>query len=296
MTSFLQTIYDSVAETLPDVKDDGVETALHLTEDGSDPYAVAMDLQTEAPVGKVRKYKKGLNLHVERRPEISGLEVRYLPPGNMSEYYEQFKGMEGTQSASFAVFWRTWRVEFGHLRFRPVSSHSQCSSCLHHKILLRELCPYIHARQHQAALYHAHLMSQYRDRQTYWSLRGSSRLRVLNQITVIQDGMDQCKFMWPRTPLVRAKDLSLMNRPKLSIVGSIAHGFSLLFAVSNMDHPKDSSSMTEIFAHMLTRLSAIGVPLRDTVVHLVSDNTSRETKNNTTLRFLAGLVHCRYMA
>lgn len=255
-----------------------------------------MDLQTEAPVGKVRKYKKGLNLHVERRPEISGLEVRYLPPGNMSEYYEQFKGMEGTQSASFAVFWRTWRVEFGHLRFRPVSSHSQCSSCLHHKILLRELCPYIHARQHQAALYHAHLMSQYRDRQTYWSLRGSSRLRVLNQITVIQDGMDQCKFMWPRTPLVRAKDLSLMNRPKLSIVGSIAHGFSLLFAVSNMDHPKDSSSMTEIFAHMLTRLSAIGVPLRDTVVHLVSDNTSRETKNNTTLRFLAGLVHCRYMA
>ena len=162
MTSFLQTIYDSVAETLPDVKDDGVETALHLTEDGSDPYAVAMDLQTEAPVGKVRKYKKGLKLHVERRPEISGLEVRYLPPGNMSEYYEQFKGMEGTQSASFAVFWRTWRVEFGHLRFRPVSSHSQCSSCLHHKILLRELCPYIHARQHQAALYHAHLMTDKR--------------------------------------------------------------------------------------------------------------------------------------
>ena len=95
---------------------------------------------------------------------------------------------------------------------------------------------------------------------------------------------------------MRSKELSTMNRPKLSITGCIAHGFSLCFAVSNANHPKDSSAMAELFGHMLTRLSRLGVRLSDTIVHLVSDNTSRETKNNTLLRLLTVLVHHRRLA
>ena len=197
VTSYLQTIYDSVAETLPDVRDDlGVETKLdeNWNRDGMDQSYATLKLAavSSLPVKKrARRYKQGLKLHAERQPDISGLEVRYLPPGNMSEYWEQFCNSEGAVIVSFPVFWRVWRTEFAHLRFRPTSSHAQCASCLHHKLLLRELSPWIHARKRQAALYNAHLLHQYRDRQIYWSLRGSSRLRVLGHICLIQDGMDQ---------------------------------------------------------------------------------------------------------
>ena len=102
--------------------------------------------------------------------------------------------------------------------------------------------------------------------------------------------------MYPRSTLMRSKELSTMIRPKLSITGCIAHGFSLCFAISNANHPKDSSAMAELFGHMLTRLSRLGVRLSDTIIHLVSDNTSRETKNNTLLRLLTVLVHHRHLA
>ena len=96
--------------------------------------------------------------------------------------------------------------------------------------------------------------------------------------------------MYPRSTLMRSKELSTMIRPKLSITGCIAHGFSLCFAISNANHPKDSSAMAELFGHMLTRLSRLGVRLSDTIIHLVSDNTSRETKNNTLLRLLTNYL------
>jgi hypothetical protein len=51
--------------------------------------------------------------------------------------------------------------------------------------------------------------------------------------------------------------------------------------------------MAEIFCHMLTRLERQGVRLSDTVIHLLADNTSRETKNSTTLRLLCCLVQQR---
>ena len=132
-------------------------------------------------------------------------------------------------------------------------------------------------------------MEQYRDRQSYWSVRGCSRLQVQGHICLILDGMDQCKFLYPRTPLMRAKDLALMNRPKLHITGIICHGFFLAFSVSNHDHPKDSSVSAELICWALTQLSR-QLDLRKCYIHVVSDNTSRETKNNTTLRLLGSLT------
>ena len=296
VVSFLQTIYESVAENLPDVKDDaGMETDFQgIVFPTDDPYT---NVKMKVAKGvKTRRFKQGLKLHVERRPENSGLETRYLPPGCMQDFFEQFKNLEGPQAASFSTFWRVWRLEFEHLKFRPVSSHSQCSVCLHHRVLLRELAPYLLARQHQAKLYHEHLAAQYRDRLVYWSLRGSSRLKTLGHICIIQDGMDQCKFAFPRSNLCRSKDLSTMNRPKLGIVGIVAHGFALSFTVSGPEHPKDSSCMAEIFCAMLTRLERLGVNLSQVVIHLIADNTSRETKNSTTLRLLSALVQQRTLA
>lgn len=302
--SFLETLYESVAETLPDVKDDGIETVLEpdLSQEPPDAYVEALTASGVSQVPAVvckpgktknqkpRKRKFGLDLHVERQPGNSGLQVKHLPPGCMRDYYDQFRSLDEVENqVSFKTFWKCWKVEFPHLRFRPVSSHSQCSECVHHKLMLRELGHFLVAKRKQAELYRTHLYSQYRDRMTYWSMRASSRLKVNGHIVAIIDGMDQCKFSYPRTPLVRAKSLSTFIRPKLHIVGALCHGFSMTFTVSDHDHPKDSSVMNEILCHLLTRLGR-SIRLQDHYIHIVSDNTSRECKNNTTLRMLSALT------
>ena len=304
VTSYLETLYMSVAETLPDIKDDGIETVLTpdvakeppdayveaLTAAGSSQIPASACTSSKPSNQKQRKRKFGLDLHVERQPANSGQPVKHLPPGCMRDYFDQFRALDEVDNCiSFKTFWKCWKVEFPHLRFRPVSSHSQCNECVHHKLMLRELGHFLLAKKQQSDLYRAHLLAQYRDRQEYWQIRASSRLRATGQLVVILDGMDQCKFAYPRSPLTRAKQLSTMIRPKLHVVGALMHGFSMTLAISNHDHPKDSSVMTELLCHLLTRVSR-QVRLQDHYVHVVSDNTTRETKNNTTLRLLSALT------
>ena len=72
--------------------------------------------------------------------------------------------------------------------------HVQCSVCLHHKMLIRELSPHLNARTRQSELYSEpeHLVAQYGDRQKYWQARGISRLQFETYLVVMIDGMDQC--------------------------------------------------------------------------------------------------------
>ena len=296
--SYLESLYESVAETLPDIRDDGVVTKL----DGGqmpldDTYADALGQASATgkflQFGKgkrTRKWKMGLKLHREQHPDVSGKEIRYLPPGVMRDHWEAMKAIDSSRPVSFKTFWSTWHVEYPHLRFRPTSSHAQCSTCIHHKLLLRELANHMAARQKQGQLLAEHLMSQYRDRLAYWALRGTSRLGCSGTICCILDGMDQCKFMYPRSPLMQAKDLATFQRPKLHVTGCLVHGFCLAMVVSHHNHPKDSSLMTEILAILLTRMRSMGIELQKIHLHLQGDNTTRELKNSTLLRFLSAMT------
>lgn len=301
ITSYLETVYESVAETLPDVKDDGVETTLELDGDHNpvDAYAIALTKDgcvtlparpaksAKKTIQKQRKRKGSLELHVERLPEHSNLQVKFLPPGCMKDYYDQFRALDEVgHRVSFSTFFKVWKVEFGHLKFRPETSHSQCSACMHHKLMIRALGHFLVAKKAQCDLYARHLMAQYRDRQVYWSLRANARLQATGTITIILDGMDQCKFSYPRSPATKAKELAGLIRPRLHIVGCVVHGRSLNMYVSNHNKPKDSSVMAEILCNVLSRLSKV-IDLARHCVHVISDNTSRETKNNTILRLLA---------
>ena len=305
VTSYLQSVYESVAETLPDIRDDGVVTSLHSGTVGeADNYAkdLSVDGSNHEEAAAVpaarrgRKYKFSLKLHQERHPTVSGLEVRFLPPGVMRDYWETMKAADEREHVSFKCFWATWHCEFPHLKFRPNTSHSQCSVCLHHKLLIRELANHYVARQKQTQLMCEHLMSQYRDRQVYWQLRGSSRLGCNLTICCILDGMDQCKFMYPRSSLCQAKDLSSLQRPKLHVVGMLVHGWGLLFGVSNHDHKKDASSMVEILAFTLTKMKQSGIDLGRVHLHCQTDNTARECKNATFMRFLSACVSHRVLS
>lgn len=296
VVSYLQGLYDSVAETLPDVKDDGVIMELHDGPNpGADTYGDSLSSGKFYPHGmkrpRTRKWKMSLKLHQERRADVSGKEVRHLPPGVMQDHWQTMRALGGPAlHISFKHFWSVWHQEFPFLRFRSTSNHAQCSQCLHHKLVIRELHAHMAARQKQAELLRHHLMAQYRDRLAYWSLRGTSRLGCSSLICCILDGMDQCKFLYPRSVLMTAKDLGQFQRPRLHVVGCIVHGWGVAMAISGHDQKKDSSMMTEIVAFLLTRMQASGVNLARCHFHLQGDNTSREVKNSTLMRFLSALT------
>lgn len=91
------------------------------------------------------------------------------------------------------------------MKFRSHSNHAVCSTCLRHKLLIRELSSHLLARKEQVKRYHGHLRDQYLDRMTYWSLRGESRLRGGASVTAIIDSMDQSKTCLPRGACMKSK-------------------------------------------------------------------------------------------
>ena len=310
VVSYLQSLYESVAETLPDVRDDGVSMRL----DGGampvdDNYGSGLTSTDAIPAGKfrmfgkkprMRRWKMGIKLHQDSHPDVSGKEIRYLPPGVMRDHWEAMKAAEGCCGISFKTFWATWHQEFAHLRFRPTTSHAACATCLHHKLVIRELSNHIAARQKQTDLLAEHLMAQYRDRVSYWAVRGESRLGCSGgsggTLCCILNGMDQAKFSWPRSSLLNAKDLGTLQRPRLHVAGMLLHGHGIFFSVSHADHPKDSSLSAEFLAIALTRMERLGLDLSRYHLHVQSDNTTREVKNSTFLRLLAALTSHKIVA
>lgn len=116
-------MYESVAETLPDIRDDGVTTewkeanvlegdgyAVKLTV-GSNMYEPTKVMETANHRKKARKRKMSLQLHAQRHPDVSNLEVRFLPPGTMKDHFETMRRLDGQESVSFKTFWQTWHIE-----------------------------------------------------------------------------------------------------------------------------------------------------------------------------------------
>ena len=117
VVSFLEGLYSSVPETLPDVKDDTME----ITFDGSgaadseDAYADALSLTRDdltsvtAPTRgtkRIRTKIKSVRMNEGRHPLHSGLEVRWLPPGSIKDYWEQLRASDEEENISFSYFWR----------------------------------------------------------------------------------------------------------------------------------------------------------------------------------------------
>lgn len=119
--SFLASLYESVAETLPDFRDEvdtGIEIAGLDQEDEMDPYATLLgkghfpsSSSSSKPEdkSKTRLMSKSVKVNLERKPSHGGPEVRFLPPGQMKDMWEQYRQtLKGSCSkpASFATFWR----------------------------------------------------------------------------------------------------------------------------------------------------------------------------------------------
>ncbi|CAK9028040.1 Uncharacterized protein SCF082_LOCUS18188 [Durusdinium trenchii] len=134
VVSFLTEIYHSLAETLPDVRDEtwDIETSLVLGMEPPDPYEDQLTLESvkETPVlGEVhkrkRKMQKSVKVNPHRQPNSGGMfEEKWLPPGQMKDLWSQYKK-------------RVWLAEFPFLKFRQVRQPPECTTCIKHKLLIR---------------------------------------------------------------------------------------------------------------------------------------------------------------
>ena len=90
--SYLESLYNSVAETLPDARDEPLEAA------DVDPYAAQL-LRPEKDGKKNQKYRS-----VDVSASSAEKEKRCLPPGTMKEVYDQYV-LQTADAVSFKTFW-----------------------------------------------------------------------------------------------------------------------------------------------------------------------------------------------
>ena len=295
VVTFLEQIYTSQAETLPDFRDTlgdsdlshGYELDVTVKHQFHDAYGENVGKSGENKKTKCRQTFRSIRINPEK---LKNQEVRHLPPGSMKDIYEQFciSEPEGAK-VGFATFWRTWRSEFPNLRFRPYSSHAICNECIQHKLLVKDLSHHIKARSAQQALYVQHLDAQYQDRLSYWKSRSLSRMQSGELVTII-DSMDQAKFAFPRSSLFRTKDLNKCQRGRAHVTAAICHGFNTLLTISPPELPKDATTMIEILAHSMTLAQRQGAQLDQLCYVVQCDNTPRECKNNYMLKYLCYIV------
>lgn len=263
--SYLESLYESVAETLP--LDGKKKQPGDVWSEDEDSYSI--------------------------RPKSTGSEeLRYLPPGTVFDLWRQFNSTSG-QKCSWHTFHTCWSQEFvGKLTFRDKYLFSVCPVCVQHKLLIRHMMSDLNGRIRQRALYDRHLASQFADRKAYWAMRASSRLHC-KQIVAIIDGMDQGKYATPRTKIFDSHAFDKYTRPRLHVWGLLCHGYIAWLSISDSDMVKGGSTTCELIMHMLVALNRHGVDVQDSEVIIQLDNTGSSNKNNCVLSLGSLLTHRR---
>ena len=120
--SFLCHIYESVAETLPDFRDE-IGSCHGVQIDISDPCQLEMqkalksELQETDLLPKEKKQrKKNRQVDVNLDRTSATMEERWLPPGTMYEWWEHYKSQSSlTKPGSFVTFWRVACFHMGKM-------------------------------------------------------------------------------------------------------------------------------------------------------------------------------------
>ena len=181
------------------------------------------------------------------------------------------------------------------LAIRPESQHKACSVCIRHKAIMRSLQGDQLSWRAQMRQYTLHLERQYRDRTCYWDSRVQSRLKTtlssgIQTISAIVDGLDHSKMKWPRCYACSSKEWSQFQRPNLDLTACIIHGHAVMLTATWPWVEKAASLNIDICAHALDYVAATGADTRNCQFLLQCDNTSREAKNNPTLRWMGFMV------
>ncbi|CAE7278860.1 unnamed protein product [Symbiodinium sp. CCMP2592] len=237
--SYLETLYESVAERLPE--DDAVELDM------------SGDLGNQQDDSEAEESNVILLADCEASVTVGHDSKKYLPPGSIYDEYKQYLAL-GNEKCSFSTFIQVWQTHFaGILGFRGKRQHAMCATCTRHKLLL-SCMPHAAARTRQRLLFERHLADQYRDRMIYWKTRGDSRALGSSTLSIIMDSVDQAKFAWPRSKVFRSKQFDAFHRPRLHITAAIAHGHAVMVYVAHSDVTQAGATTVDMLGHLLTRL------------------------------------------
>ena len=181
------------------------------------------------------------------------------------------------------------------LVIRPRTQHSKCNQCVKHKVIIRKMHLNVLAKRAQQLEYRKHLCTQYHDRVRYWQSRSLGRMGTMSDFTrtisIILDSIDHGKFPLPKSLCLNAKCFGAYVRPTLNVTAAIVHGVAVVIFIAEPHCQKDSSYTVELVAYMMHVLSRIpSLNLSRCSLRLHGDNSSRELKNNSILRFLATLT------
>ena len=117
-------IYRSVAETLPDFRDDTADDDVPAMievdrEEEHDPYGEFLESPDAVTVMKMRG---SIKLNPSRAAQVdsvegeAGCEPRWLPPGQIKDYWEQYRQRHKATTfkcASFTLFYRVALFAYG---------------------------------------------------------------------------------------------------------------------------------------------------------------------------------------
>lgn len=183
---FLWHIYHSEAEVLPTnyrlVGEKGLTQESPFPEDQTDLDADAVARAVNGFSRTLHTFTTDVDVNMIGPGTFKGA-VRSLPHGNRTElfwHYCAYCEMRDLEAASYATFIRVANpilkpgVRNGHLRFRKQNEHGQCDQCF----ALRKAVSLAKTEASRSSArqdHHRHILSQWLDRQIYWSFRSLSQ-------------------------------------------------------------------------------------------------------------------------
>ena len=179
VVQFLWNLYQSSAEVMPTDCRKPYSSEMGAVEDRDPDYELR---QVNHLLQTLRTYSSDLDVHMIGPGTFAG-QCRYLQSSSRTELFWEYVAAcraRGEEAGSFSTFLRVANcilkpgIRNGHLKFRGVNQHGQCDICFEKKKQIRTAkTPFIR-EEAQRALSHHHL-SQWLDRQQYWSTRTMSQ-------------------------------------------------------------------------------------------------------------------------
>jgi hypothetical protein len=190
---FLWFIYHSCAETLP--------TTFHMPRTANEaPFLRGQDVSDYA-LRVVNKFMNGLNTYCND-PDVVNMgpgtfcgPKRHLQHTTRTDLFWEYRAYCNavpTEAAGYGLFLKVVNkvlkpgTRNSHLGLRKTSEHAQCDTCFQLKRAIRVAVGQ-EAKQEAYRKYSSHILSQWLDRQLYWSFRSMS-----------QGYFDQCRRMGSR--------------------------------------------------------------------------------------------------
>ncbi|CAE7405194.1 unnamed protein product [Symbiodinium sp. CCMP2592] len=282
---FLWLVYHSEAEYLPTHFRAGCGSNKLSEEAFPDPVDDDQSLRAvESFMKSLHKHYADVEEHMIGPGSFKGAR-KVLPHGSRTELFWSYRawaaGREEGAAASFNTFLRVANKVLrlgekdGVLKFRKQNEHGACDVCTGLKTNIRKTVRQfgVHSTECETAqrAYTRHLLSQWLDRQVYWSMRSLSQAWFKQSIefghralissvataavTVIQDGMDQSKFKVPRTRMAPSKLFQRLFRPTLHVAASWLHGQAIYIYVADEDTKKDGSAQLEMLSRTLNSIA-----------------------------------------